>query len=293
MLCFAANDALGEIAMTFETTDGGRTVAIPANVPVVKNTRTLVRGYFVADSQNNGQIDTDFEGWNPDKNEEAEPVVPTVNPKVGDYYYSDGTYSSELTTDAGNPCIGIVFAVGAGNGDNISNYGDKLTDIKGYVMALNNTNKLNLYPEVSTLPEIGELGTNAIDVYLGYTYTELMKNRTDYGTEGNFAIVKKVTENTDVSGTSGWYIPSYKQMEDLLASYYETGSPIAAAITALGEQATGMEQANEASATAYITSTITEAGKVTRIVLTHATDASVKREGNPRDTGYARPIFTF
>ena len=82
-------------------------------------------------------------------------------------------------------------------------------------------------------------------------------------------------------------------MEDLLASYYEAGSPIAAALTTLGEQATGMEQANESSATAYITSTITSAGKVTRAVLTHATDVTARKEGNPKDTGYARPIFTF
>ncbi len=289
-----ADDALGELKLTFKNDEGTelRSTAIPAGVSVVRNRCTQAKGHLVAEATVNGSLDVDFsEDWESNE-EDVDPVDPTPEIKKGDFFYSDGTWSTAL--DGNKACVGIVFAVGTGNKDNINNYGGKLTDIKGYVMALNNTNKLNLYPEVSALPELGELGTDAIDAYLGYTYTELMKNRADYGTDANFAIVKKVTESyADVSGTSGWYIPSYKQMEDLLASYYEAGSPIAAALTTLGEQATGMEQANESSATAYITSTITSAGKVTRAVLTHATDVTARKEGNPKDTGYARPIFTF
>lgn len=33
-------------------------------------------------------------------------------------------------------CIGIVFKVGAGSGDNASNYDGKLTAIQGYVVSL-------------------------------------------------------------------------------------------------------------------------------------------------------------
>lgn len=292
---FAEDDVLGEIALTFVTEDGGRTVAIPANVPVKKNTRTQVRGYFIAESSADTQIDTDFGEWNPDiDGGKIDPIVPTVNPEIGDFYYKDGTYSAELKENAENPCVGIVFAVNAGNGDEASKYNGKVSDpIRGYVMALTNTKKVALYPEVTALPESESLGTDATDVYLGYTYTTLMKERTDYATDGNFAIVKEVSEKTDIEGTSGWYIPSYKQMDDLLTRYYEANSKIAAAVSALGEQATGMEQANEKSATAYITSTITKAGKVTRIVITHESDTKDRKEGNPKDTGYVRPIFTF
>lgn len=292
---FAEDDVLGEIALTFVTEDGGRTVAIPANVPVKKNTRTQVRGYFIAESSADTQIDTDFGEWNPDiDGGDLEPVVPTVNPEIGDFYYKDGTYSAELKEDAENPCVGIVFAVNAGNGDEASKYNGKVSDpIRGYVMALTNTKKVNLYPE-ATLPEPGSLGTDATDVYLGYTYTTLMKERTDYATDGNFAIVKEVSEKyTDIEGTSGWYIPSYKQMDDLLTRYYEANSKIAAAVSALGKQATGMVVGE--AATAYITSTISSEGKVTRIVVTPNGEGTtkVKREAGPKDTGYVRPIFTF
>lgn len=117
---FADNDALGEIGLTFVNTDGGRTVAIPANVPVKKNTRTLVRGYLVAESQSNGQIDTDFGEWNPDiDGGDVEPTEPTVDPKIGDYYYKNGEYASKLKTAADNPCIGVVFATKALNGDKL------------------------------------------------------------------------------------------------------------------------------------------------------------------------------
>lgn len=292
---FAEDDVLGEIALTFVTEDGGRTVAIPANVPVKKNTRTQVRGYFIAESSADTQIDTDFGEWNPDiDGGDLEPVIPTVNPEIGDFYYKDGTYSAELKEDAENPCVGIVFAVNAGNGDEASKYNDKVSDpIRGYVMALTNTKKVNLYPEAS-LPELGSLATDATDVYLGYTYTTLMKERTDYATDGNFAIVKEVSEKyTDIEGTSGWYIPSYKQMDDLLTRYYEANSKIAAAVSALGKQATGMVVGE--AATAYITSTISSESKVTRIVVTPNGEGTtkVKREGSPKDTGYVRPIFTF
>ena len=113
---------MGEIGLTFVNTDGGRTVAIPANVPVKKNTRTLVRGYLVAESQSNGQIDTDFGEWNPDiDGGDVEPTEPTVDPKIGDYYYKNGEYASKLKTAADKPCIGVVFATKALNGDKAEN----------------------------------------------------------------------------------------------------------------------------------------------------------------------------
>ena len=123
---FAEDDVLGEIALTFVTEDGGRTVAIPANVPVKKNTRTQIRGYFIAESSANTQIDTDFGEWNPDiDGGDLEPVVPTVNPEIGDFYYKDGTYSAELKEDAEYPCVGIVFATTPVDGDVASNYGSE------------------------------------------------------------------------------------------------------------------------------------------------------------------------
>lgn len=225
---FADDDALGEIAMTFVTTDGGREIAIPANVPVKKNTRTLVRGYLVAESQNNGQIDTDFGEWNPDlDNGDVEPTEPTVNPEIGDYYYSDGTYSSELKEDANNPCIGIVFATKAIDGDAASAYGE-YTSIKGYVMALEsaptNTRKAFCIKEMSEtidftgleLTKAGYENTKALLADSRYT------DHTDsYPVIADFITFRDATATPEKS--SGWYIPSIGQLKEMVIGYYGYG----------------------------------------------------------------------
>ena len=211
--------------MTFVTTDGGREIAIPANVPIKKNTRTLIRGYLVAESQNNGQIDTDFEGWNPDINgEDVEPTVPTVNPEIGDYYYSDGTYSSELKTDANNPCIGIVFATKVLDGDAASNYGS-YTSIKGYAMALEsaptNTRKAFCVKEMSEtidftgleLTKTGYENTKALLADSRYT-----EHADSYPVIADFIAFKEKTATPDKS--SGWYIPSIGQLKEMVIRYY-------------------------------------------------------------------------
>lgn len=228
---FADNDALGEIAMTFVTTGGGREIAIPANVPVKKNTRTLVRGYLVAESQNNGQIDTDFGEWNPDlDNGDVEPSEPTVNPEIGDYYYSDGTYSSELKEDANNPCIGIVFATKALDGDAASAYGE-YTSIKGYVMALEsaptNTRKAFCIKEMSEtidftgleLTKAGYENTKALLADSRYT------DHTDsYPVIADFITFRDATATPEKS--SGWYIPSIGQLKEMVIGYYGFGDVV-------------------------------------------------------------------
>ena len=55
-------------------------------------------------------------------------------PNVLDFYFKDNTYSEYLTGNK-NDCSGIIFHVGAGQGDNISDYDGKLTEIHGYVFA--------------------------------------------------------------------------------------------------------------------------------------------------------------
>lgn len=65
---------------------------------------------------------------------------PVRDPRVGDYFFIDGTWSSELTAEKQADCIGIVYAVGAQEGDDIANYGTDAAGKKilGYVMALKN-----------------------------------------------------------------------------------------------------------------------------------------------------------
>ena len=219
---FADNDALGEIGLTFVTTDGGRTVAIPANVPVKKNTRTLVRGYLVAESQNNGQIDTDFGDWNPDiDGGDVEPTEPTIDPKIGDYYYKNGEYSSELRTDAENPCIGVVFATKAINGDEASNYGE-YTRIKGYVMALESAPRKEFCDKAMngkidfTGMELVKTGYENTKAFLADSrYTD---NSTSYPLLLDFIAFKEKTATPEKS--SGWYIPSIEELKETMIKYH-------------------------------------------------------------------------
>lgn len=225
---FADDDALGEIKLTFVTTDGGRTVAIPANVPVKQNTRTQVRGYLVAESQNDGQIDTDFGEWNPDiDGGDVDPTVPTVDPKIGDYYYQNGEYSSELKTDEANPCIGVVFATKALNGDEASKYGE-YTRIKGYVIALESAPS-NTRKAFCTNNEIDFTGMeltktgyeNTMSLLADSRYTN---NSGDYPMIVDFLAFKEKTATPAKS--SGWYIPSFEELKAFSIGYYGFGETV-------------------------------------------------------------------
>ena len=221
---FAEDDVLGEIALTFVTEDGGRTVAIPANVPVKKNTRTQVRGYFIAESSANTQIDTDFGEWKPDiDGGDLEPVVPTVNPEIGDFYYKDGTYSAELKEDAENPCVGIVFATTPLDGDVASNYGSEYTAIKGYVVALESapTNtRLEFCAKGSDIDFTGmELNKTGYENTKAFFADERYTNNTDkYPVIEKYLAFKTNTPTPEKS--SGWYIPSINQLKEMTIGYY-------------------------------------------------------------------------
>lgn len=67
-------------------------------------------------------------------------VTPERKVAVGDFYMQNGMIvagsKETLTAEEKVNCIGIVFKVGAGSGDNASNYDGKLTAIQGYVVSL-------------------------------------------------------------------------------------------------------------------------------------------------------------
>ena len=194
-------------------------------MPVKKNTRTLVRGYLVAESQNNGQIDTDFGDWNPDiDGGDVEPTEPTIDPKIGDYYYKNGEYSSELRTDAENPCIGVVFATKAINGDEASNYGE-YTRIKGYVMALESAPS-NTRKEFCDKAMNGKIDFTGMElVKTGYENTKAFladsrytDNSTSYPLLLDFIAFKEKTATPEKS--SGWYIPSIEELKETMIKYH-------------------------------------------------------------------------
>lgn len=88
---------------------------------VVKKTGMTVTGSTITDWTAGGEFN-------------GEATMPPA--KVGDYFYSDGTYSTAL--DASKTCIGIVFHIGhhENDGSDYSSTGIGRTQCHGYVVAL-------------------------------------------------------------------------------------------------------------------------------------------------------------
>lgn len=142
-------------------------------------------------------------------------ISETQQLQVGDFYYADGTCLDKLLMN--RPCIGIVFKVGAGEGDNISAYGNKWTAIQGYAVALHDVARFNI--KWSTNAENCGTSTSKTD-YKGYENTQKIQQVNNYS-ETEYPICWKVahfgdTDTQAPSGSSGWYLPSAAQMTDVV-----------------------------------------------------------------------------
>ena len=154
----------------------------------------------------------------------------TLYAEVGYYYYNDGTCSSTYSSGSSPACIGIVFKVGAGEGDNISNYtADTFTDneIHGYVVALRNTGGDRIsWGNISNV----SLHTDNTKFY-GYSNTQVIKNAAGYNETNFWACYQAINYSTaaPASGTSGWYLPSLGEYNALWQVYGEIQNKFTAA----------------------------------------------------------------
>lgn len=105
---------LGEIKLTFTSSDNTLQIGdftIPANMPVERNKRTNISGHIVSvsDAPNDeAKLSvTISDGWSNDL------IEKDSDPKVGDYYYKDGTWSTDANATSANPIIGVVYKVNA------------------------------------------------------------------------------------------------------------------------------------------------------------------------------------
>lgn len=142
-------------------------------------------------------------------------ISETQQLQVGDFYYADGTCLDKLLMNL--PCIGIVFRVGAGDADGISAYGDKLTAIQGYAVALHDVARFGIKWSENT--ENCGTSTSTTD-YKGYENTQKIQQVNNYS-ETEYPICWKVahfgdTDTQAPSGSSGWYLPSAAQMTDVV-----------------------------------------------------------------------------
>lgn len=220
-----ADDALGEIKLTFKDASDIelRSTAIPAGVSVIRNRCTQAKGHLVAEATNNGKVDVGFDDEWTSNEEDIEPTDPTLAMEVGDYYYSDGTWSAALNSE--KTCIGVVYAVDAQNGEKASDYDGGYARIKGYVMALESTTRL----EFCSKEMYGTIDFTGLELSQGgYKNTKALfadSRYTQYS--NNFPVVKVFVDFKGQAlapnSSSGWYIPSIEQLIDMTTSYFGEG----------------------------------------------------------------------
>lgn len=118
--------SMGSFLLAFSTSEGNSRCEIPAGIALKRNQQMVAAGKVM-------------EGGTVTPKPDEPGPEPGRDPQVGDYFFIDGTWSSELTDANKADCVGIVYAVGAQAGDDISNYPDSEgKSIKGYAMALKN-----------------------------------------------------------------------------------------------------------------------------------------------------------
>lgn len=172
-------------------------------------------------------------------------VVPAIpsDIKVGDYYYSDGSVSSTL--DATKKVIGVVFSL---------NDPTKMGDLKlpsahpecthGFV--LSTEEYISVYANdrdwgrgdfVSWMNSHGYTQITNKEVMCGYSNTEGINainaaGVSSYGDVIRVDLYNKVTEHeakvAAPAYSSGWYLPSYKEMKTLQENYDAINASLAA-----------------------------------------------------------------
>ncbi|MCD8091584.1 MAG: fimbrillin family protein, partial [Bacteroides sp.] len=117
------------------------------------------------------------------------------SPNVGDYYYSDGTWSA--AKDDTKTCIGIVFKVGAEDWDSPATYeGNIGCNIRGYVVALINTfNRKGKWKALNT-------GESAVDTDLGNLTASSANANTPDESNANYAISGYASTQTIINNYS-------------------------------------------------------------------------------------------
>lgn len=140
-------------------------------------------------------------------------------PKVGQFMQKDGSFSD--TYDAENS-VAIVFAAGPKGGDVATKYGQPDgTNIWGYAMGLSSVKRAALTTAETPLDltSYGIASPWAADDYNGYVYTQQLEAATaSLGTDLMPAYNEWKTANSvsAITNVSDWYIPSARQLLDVM-----------------------------------------------------------------------------
>lgn len=143
-------------------------------------------------------------------------------PKVGQFMQKDGTFSDIYSAENS---VAIVFAAGPKGGDVATNYGQPDgTKIWGYAMGLNSTMRTAIQNEANdpTFPDLKSLNGEApwqLDDYNGYAYTTNLRSAMGEYSSQLMTVFDTWKQENALAGSnvSEWYIPSARQLLDLIA----------------------------------------------------------------------------
>lgn len=228
---------LGEINLALTTKRLPlQNIVVPSIIPLIRGQHVQVSGNMMGvspdpDTQYEITYDINVTDWT---ESDQTITVTDVKPKVGDFFYKDGSYSSIYSKDADNPCIGVVFAIahedGKAAGDVPANYvvgsTPKLEKVRGWVVAAydfrDGVNDNNLKPRKAGVVIPDGLKGDMNDIQ-GFQKTELLKTQTlsDYPI-AEIIVNYQNTEGTKApDNTSGWYWGAAKQYDILADEYAE------------------------------------------------------------------------
>lgn len=288
-------DADGNISMTVD----GTTKEINVS-DIILTANTKVNGsldWANAPSDGSVSITVDIAG---DWEEAADPNAP----QVGDYYYSDGTWSASL--DGTKTVVGVVFATADGDAssDAVANYPEVTfadNTIHGWVIAAQDMSGSPRFVETghgsqSAIEGIEGVGTGESDI-LGYKNTlawpnNALTNLAEDTEQGTYVAINNISSFAleAPSASSGWYLPAVGQLVCLYNAYYAGESKVLASLSALENGAL-----NTTSNRYYWSSTAdtdTDPYSVYRVTFNaEETDYVGYSTGGPGQS--ARPMLTF
>lgn len=154
-----------------------------------------------------------------------------TDPKVGDYFYTNGTWSTEL--ESNKTVAGVVFAVkgdgteSAIDSDVTGNYPDVegATDVLAWVLAAKDAStgaNVKFYAGDASMSLPENMGEGKDDIK-GYSNTALWVKASETDYEAASTAKAYNVEITGDTKTSGWYLPSIGQMLALGKVYAEKG----------------------------------------------------------------------
>lgn len=198
------NKLPGDILMTVGEDD----VTIKTASLVLTQNYDITASIDFASGDGNVDVDVDIDDEYNDPNA----------PKIGQFMQKDGSFSD--TYDAENS-VAIVFAAGPKGGDVATNYGKSDGTIWGYAMGLSSVKRAALTTAETPLDLTGYgiASPWAAGDYNGYKYTQQLETATaSLGAALMSAYNEWKTTNSvsAITNVSGWYIPSARQLLDVM-----------------------------------------------------------------------------